>query len=85
MINGVSGRGPDRLCCIEFADGMGKHSVSLGRGNYCNIGAYNRGRWFLLTPQCNSTGLCEGHNDESEEEAFIDDLLQYVDEDGNVL
>ena len=46
-IVGVSGRGQDRMCCIEFPEG-GKHSIVLGSSDYCQVGAYERGRWFQL-------------------------------------
>ena len=37
--------------------------------------------------ECTSTGasLCEDYDEEGEEEAFIDDILQYAYEDGNML
>ena len=37
--------------------------------------------------ECTSTGagLCEDYGAEGEEAAFIGELLEYVDEDGNVL
>ena len=45
-IVGVSGRGRDRLFCIEFGQDTGKHSVVLGSSNHCQVDAHNkRGRW----------------------------------------
>ena len=37
--------------------------------------------------ECTSTGAgsCEDYDEEGEEAAFIDEILEYVDEDGNVL
>jgi hypothetical protein len=77
-IVGVSGRGRDRLCCVEFGQDTGKHSVVLGSSNYCQVDAYERGRWFQLI-----------NKDESElgEYEFMDAILEYGgrDEEGNEL